>query len=136
MSRTRGVNFTPVVLLSCATMRVFSGRSSVYFVTTRMMQRVVHRLNQFAHHADGLRVFFEVSSLLFCLRFPCSKIVMPRTTGGSGSQQSAHHPQHTMHGFIRGAMALHSPVSSSQHRFPICGLTAVPCPYAYEQEHE
>ena len=39
-------------------------------------------------------------------------------------------------GFIRGAIALHKLASSVQHRSPDCGPTAVPRPYAYEQEHE
>ena len=47
-----------------------------------------------------------------------------------GKSPSAHH------GFIRGAIALHTPTNSGQHRSPVCGLIARPCPYAYEQEHE
>ena len=35
----------------------------------------------------------------------------------------------------RVATALHNPVSSDQHRSPVCGPIAGPCPYAYEQEH-
>ena len=38
--------------------------------------------------------------------------------------------------FIRGAVALHNLTSSGQHRSPVCGPTAGPCPYAHEQEHE
>ena len=33
-------------------------------------------------------------------------------------------------------MALHTPSSSGQHRFPECGPIAGPCPYEYEQVHE
>ena len=33
-------------------------------------------------------------------------------------------------------MALQSPDSSGQHRPPVCGPTAVPCPHEYEQKHE
>ena len=33
-------------------------------------------------------------------------------------------------------MALHKPASSGQHRSPVCGPTAGPRPYAYDQEHE
>ena len=40
------------------------------------------------------------------------------------------------HGFITGAIALHTPASSGQHRSPVCGPIAGPCPYAYEQVHE
>ena len=36
-------------------------------------------------------------------------------------------------GFIRGATALHTPASSGQHRSPVCGPTAGPRPYTYEQ---
>ena len=38
-----------------------------------------------------------------------------------GTSPSAHH------GFIRGAIALHTPASSGQHRFPVCGPIAGPC---------
>ena len=47
-----------------------------------------------------------------------------------GTSSSAHH------GFIRGAMALHTPGSIGQHRSPVRGLMAGPRPYAYEQVHE
>ena len=33
-------------------------------------------------------------------------------------------------------MALHTPASSGQHRCPMCGPIAGPCPYEYEQMHE
>ena len=57
-----------------------------------------------------------------------------RPDKGSDLQQLAKHPS-AHQGFIRGATALHKPVSSDQHRSPVCGLIAVPCPYADEQEH-
>ena len=47
-----------------------------------------------------------------------------------GTSPSAHH------GFIRGAIALHSLESSGQHRPQLCGPAAVPCPYECEQRHE
>ena len=47
-----------------------------------------------------------------------------------GTSPSAHE------GFSRGAIALHSPASSDQHRPPVCDPIAGPRPYAYEQEHE
>ena len=39
-------------------------------------------------------------------------------------------------GFIRGAIALHTPASSGQHRSPVRGPSAGPRPYAYEQDHK
>ena len=81
----------------------------------------------------------------------------PHRNGGLGSpnpplpptQTEAHHrsaSEHTSsvsdtspsahHGFIRGAIALHTPASSGQHRSPVHGPIAGPCPYAYEQVHE
>ena len=33
-------------------------------------------------------------------------------------------------------ISLQSPASSDQHRSQVCGPTAVPCPYEYEQRHE
>ena len=47
-----------------------------------------------------------------------------------GTFPSAHH------GFIRGAIALHTLASSGHHRSPIHGPIAGPRPYAYEQVHE
>ena len=44
-------------------------------------------------------------------------------------------PQHTMASSgVR--LPLHTPANSGQHRSPVCGPIAGPCPYAYEQEHE
>ena len=40
------------------------------------------------------------------------------------------------HYLIRGAIALDTPASSGQHRCPVHGPLAGPCPYAYEQVHE
>ena len=37
---------------------------------------------------------------------------------------------------LRGAIALHTPASSGQHRFPVCGPMAGLRPYAYKQVHE
>ena len=60
-------------------------------------------------------------------RFPSPVKVQVR---GGWPSPSAHQ------GCIRGAIALHTPASSGQHRFPVCGPIAGPCPYAYEQVHE
>ena len=47
-----------------------------------------------------------------------------------GTSSSVHH------GFIRGAIALHSRDSSEQHRSRVSDPTAVPCPYEDESKHE
>ena len=49
----------------------------------RMLSKVVRKLDQLANHADGLRarVGMDVAYSPFRLRVPCSKIVVPQTTG-------------------------------------------------------
>ena len=44
---------------------------------------MVHSIDQLDDHAEGLRAHVEMDweLLPFCLRVPCSKIVVPRTTG-------------------------------------------------------
>ena len=50
--------------------------------------------------------------------------------------RSSGHIPSARHGSTRGAIALHSPASSGQHRSPVYGPTPVPCPYEFEQWHE
>ena len=68
-----------------------------------------------------------VMELVLTLAIHDKNVTMAKTAVGASS---AHR------GFTRGAIALHRPESSGQHRSPVRGPIAVPCPYKYEQEHE
>ena len=58
------VSVLPCVMLrSCASVRVFFGKSSMYLRTARRYN--VHRLDQIAYHADGLRARVGVDAVFF-----------------------------------------------------------------------
>ena len=82
------------------------------------------------HRNDELGIT-ELSKQRFVISVPThTRVPSPVKVQVRGGTPSAHQ------GFIRGAMALHTPASSGKHRFPECGPTAGPCPYEYEQVHK